>query len=306
MIPVRIGVIPCASPISSGQEGWTVYFSLYLDESGKIHRESYTALCGYFATNDEWARFSMEWDNLRVKWVIPPIHMSRIMTDRRKVQDDKNDEWTAKFKLLGDAWEAWRDKMLLEFAQIIYRANVVCVGSVVDAKAYRTTYADPKTVLPNKDCNVFLLQQALRLALDRIEIIDPRPSLQVVIDDDPETAKQYYESYVNLRSVVQSPHLREEQRAIWERVRRCVHGISFMNDSFHPPLQAADMISYIARRFKLDQDQHLDEEDSLYALLTHDTLQQPKNITGEIVFKVAENSAAAIERFNNEQNCRGI
>ncbi|MGD0798227.1 MAG: DUF3800 domain-containing protein [Acidobacteriaceae bacterium] len=265
-----------------------MYFALYLDESGKTHKGDFTSLCGYVATMDEWARFSLDWDNLRFKWQVPPIHMARIM-----YPDKKDDLWKRKYESTPrDMWDSWRDTMLGEFGQLVLNANSVCVGSVVDAEAYRRIRETPNMRLVNEDSNVYTLQNAIMNALDKIETVDRNPSVSIIIDDDHETAKNYYDSLLNLRTMIDNPLLPLEQRPRFERIKRCVHSLAFCNDAFFPPLQAADMISYEARRFKVEQKIGVDVEPSdRYALLTRGGLAQPQFYTEAVLEKIARDVA---------------
>jgi hypothetical protein len=267
-----------------------VHFALYLDESGKTDKGEFTSLCGYVGTIEEWSRFNTDWDNLRFKWQVPPIHMSRVMYPA-----NKEDEWKRKWESIpNDIWDDWRHKMLDEFAQLIQLGNSLCVGSVVDAVTYRTLKATTDDfVLSNEDSNVFALHNAIMSALDKIEVVDKNPSVSVILDDDQGTALQYYESLRNLRSLIDDPRTPADLMPRFERIKRCVHGIAFCNDAYFPPLQAADMISYVARRFKVEQKIGQDVEPSaMYALLTRGGLSQPQYYPAAILEKLARNVAA--------------
>ena len=289
----------CASRISSGQGRWIVYFVLYLDESGKSHFGDYTALCGYCASVDEWARFNINWDNLRYKWQVPPIHLSRIMFPQ-----SKEDDWKKKHDWLvshGVNWDQWRDTMLDEFAQLVQISNTVCVGSVVDAKAYKRIKTDPECKLVYDDSNVFLLQNAIARAIDSIEVVDRSPSLCVYIDDDRENAKRYYDSYWNLKTMLTHPQLPESQKPRFERIERIVDSIGFCNDKVHPGVQAADMISYIARSYKREPGR--DEIEKLYAQLTRGGTNQPQYYPENILYEVGSRTGKFIEAAKDEENC---
>lgn len=296
-----------ASRISGGQQGWFMYFAIYLDESGKTHpRWDYTSLCGYYGTHDEFARLSDAWDNLRVGWDVPPIHMSKIMLDWAN-EPKRNHEWGKKYDELKDIWEDWRERMLNEFATLIFRTNIASVGSVVDSAAYQKVQLDPDCYLHDKDSNVFALQMAVTMALDRIQRIDPRPSVQLIIDDDEDHAIDYYDRLKNLRSMPLFDKLPESMKPRFERMRDCIHGISFYNDRFHPPLQAADMISYVARGFKVRRKKKLEEHpNELYGLLTHSWLNQPKYYSEENLFEIARRVHQKIEAYRDGENCSGV
>lgn len=296
-----------ASRVSAGQQEWFVYFAIYLDESGKTHKGDYTSLCGYVGTHDEWARISDAWDNLKMRWGgIPPIHMSKIMFDWASNPNKKRDEWGDRYEKFKDVWDEWRDQMLNDFASLIFRSNVACVGSVVDSDAFRRVKLDSTCYLSDQDSNVFALQMAVTMALDRIQRIDPRPSVQLVIDDDEEHAFDYYEKFKHLRSMFEFDKLPESMKPRFERMHKYIHGISFYNDRYHPPLQAADMISYISRGFKVRQKLSLEPPTDLYGFLTQGRMNQPKFYSEEWLFRIARNTHQRVEALKDETNCWGL
>lgn len=281
-----------------------MYFAIYLDESGKVHKGDFTSLCGYLSVQDEWAQFTDKWDRLRIKWNIPPIHMAKIMR-----ADDPNTtkgEWKEKYDEWKDIWRDWRDRMLEEFASLVFHANVACVGSVVDSEAYRRVKLEPDCFFVDQDSNVFALQMAITMALERIQKIDPRPSVQLVIDDDKEHAIDYYRRLNNLRQMLEFKNLPDSMKPRFQGMRDFIHGISFYNDRYHPPLQAADMISYVSRDFKVREKRSLEQSESLYGLLTHSGLNQPKFYPEDRLFRIARSTRQTIEASKNEENCWGL
>jgi len=107
---------------------------LYADESGKTTncRAEYVSLCGYVGHQSEWHRFGMEWQHFLIRWEIPPIHMSQIMSDQ-----PKDAAWAAVRKRWGTLWEHRRDLMLEELAGVIGRSCVAGVGVVIDSSCFR-------------------------------------------------------------------------------------------------------------------------------------------------------------------------
>ncbi len=120
-------------PIPVEPEEWMAVFHIYGDESGKLHQSDYPSFCGYVGHVSAWQGVAALWNNLRLKWQVPPIHMARIMSP-----NNKNDEWTKVKEDWAGSWEAKRDMMLLQFSEIVREAPVVCVGAIVDAKAFST------------------------------------------------------------------------------------------------------------------------------------------------------------------------
>lgn len=304
---VQDPILPLASSIGDG--GWIMYFSLFLDESGKSHRhnQDFTALCGYFGGPDDWGRFVEAWKKLRTHWVVPDIHMSKIM--RADQQEPKN-PWTPVFQKitgLGIDWKEWRDSMLKDFAQLVFQYPLVCVGAVVDAAAYKLIKQTPNCKLVQQDTNVFSLQESVWLALEAIKIVDLDPSITLVIDDDKDTAYDYYQNFKVVRSVwdMDNPHRVPGPR--FEMMKRCVNAIAFAQDKYHPALQAADMIAYEAARFKRPQvvGRDIPPED-LYALLTMGGTHQPKFYDKDALLLLAQGTNEAIEMLREKSNCEGL
>ena len=235
---------------------------------------------------------------------IPPIHMSRII-----YPESKDDNWKKKYEEItrgGVAWEDWYASVLDDFAQLIVNSNIVCVGAGVDVKAYREIQKrDPEDfMITNIDSNVFLLQSALMFALDRIETVDRLGILNISIDDDQEHAFEYYKSFWNLKTIVNNPKLPSEMKPRFARISDRVDQIGFCGDAFHPGIQAADMIAYVSRVFKINENTGNSELMSkLYALLTRGGSQQPKMYSEEILWKLAGNTAKSIRMGKDEKNC---
>jgi hypothetical protein len=300
-VPVR--QLLCAPSICAGQERWLLYFSLFLDESGKTHQKGYAALCGFVAPMNEWAQLGDIWTSIQLKWGVPALHMSRVMAP---VDSVKQDEWTALQKKKGDHWIEWRDAVVNEFADLIGQSNVAAVGAVLDTAAYRAIKnADPENFLiTHADCNVFLFQHALMHALDKIEVVDKAGMLSVLIDDDEEHAFDYYKSYWNLQKMITHPELKEEQKRRFERVPNRVDQVAFCKDTFHPALQAADMLAYISRRFKTEKMSNQDEQifGALYAKLTRGQTHPVQDYLEADLRTIAGNIAKAVRIERDEEN----
>jgi hypothetical protein len=259
-------------------------FNVYVDESGKLSGKSeYTSLCGYVAYAQEWNRVALEWNACRMRWGVPPIHMVRIMSP-----DLRDDEWKAKKQAWGELWESRRDQLIEELSMIIHRAQLACVGAVVDANAYRRIMAEDKCTLHYKDSNVFAFHHVIMSSLEKIENVDRFSPISIIIDDDQENAFGYYQMLSTLRT-----HESDQ----FQKVRDRVHGISFCNDVSYPGIQMADMVAYIARRYKVGEasgdEPSLDSIPfSLYPHITTGGLHQPKVYTEEIIRKVAQGTYA--------------
>lgn len=259
------------------------YYALYLDESGKVDKSDFTSLCGYVAPTHEWMRFQYEWDALIFKYGVPPIHMGQIMSP-----NPKDEAWKKKQEEWGKYWEFRRDEMLAAFASMIKTSGVVCVGAVVDSAAYRRIREEIPDGLFYKDSNLFVLQHAIMLALDRIEKVDERPSVSIVLDHDAENVIAQYEYLENLKQMETHPITPPEFKERFARIRRSVHSLSFANDKFYCGLQAADMVSYAARNYKVSRlsDPSAEMTDN-FANLTAWLLSMPGMFDEEHLYRIA-------------------
>lgn len=264
------------------------FFYIYLDESGKLSGNSdYTSLCGYVSSAQEWQRFGLEWNACRLKWGVPAIHMAQIMSPnpRGVGWNRKQDEW-------GSQWQAKRDTMLAEFGHTIRVSSLVCIGSVVDANAFREILKDPTCVMPHGDSNVFAFQHAITKALKKIEVVDECNPVSIVLDDDRNTAQAYY-------SVLDS--LRNDPSKRFEKIRERIHGICFGNDISYPGLQAADMLAYVSRDLmRLRKADPTVESPELFVRLTNFGTHQPQFYTSELLYKIARETAEKSNRTNDE------
>lgn len=248
-------------------------FHLYADDSGKFDAEKceYTALCGYVAHSSEWQRVQLEWENLRLRWQVPPIHMRRINFP------DEDSDWKAVKSEWGESWQLKRGDMLMEFAQLIGRSSLACVGAVVDAKHYRSLSPSPlKEQYPDSVALAF--HQLVMRGIEKIETIDDRSPISLVIDDDRDTSLRCHQMLNYLKRV-------------FPKVRERVVGICYVNDKAYPGIQAADMIAYESRRLMVNRvTDPLSEETDLYRFLTFLGVHQPKMYTPDFLDELQERS----------------
>jgi Protein of unknown function (DUF3800) len=248
-------------------EPWMATFHINLDDSGKFANKNnkYVTMCGYVAHASEWNRFGQEWMNCRHAWQVPPVHMSPILyPDRDPAWQKIKDDW-------GSTWEGKRDQMLKEFASIVMRCNVVCIGAVVDAEHYRSMPKD-KYVSSHTPIS-FAFQHAVIKALEKIETTDKHSPISIVIDDDREDSMRCYELLATLRNLV-------------PRVKDRIDGICFVNDRSYPAIQAADMIAYESRKqMEARAKNGSNDASDLYLMLTRWGIHQPSLYTPELLDK---------------------
>lgn len=283
-----------------------MYFSLFLDESGKVHQRGFAALCGYVATVEDWGTFGNMWGRLQMKWGLPALHMSKVMAPER---DKGWESIRRRVTAAGDNWEDWRDNALNEFCALIANSNIVSVGSVISTDGYSSVKRESPEdfLIAHADCNVYLFQHALMAALDTIERVDKSGILMVCIDDDQEHAFDYYKSYWNLQRLIENPNVPPELKDRFERVPRRVDQLSFCKDTFHPALQAADILAYVSRRFKTEElGAEKERFNDLYACLTRGGTHPIQDYPESAIRKVADNTARTVREMRNEANCLGL
>lgn len=244
-------------------------FYIYCDQSGKFVRDDYISFCGYVGHASEWERFALEWNNCRMRWGVPAVHMARIM-----FPDRKDDEWLKIKNARGKDWDKWRDLVLGDFAATIRSAQIVAVGAIVDSKHFNAL-ADSEFKREAKDPLFLALHTVIMRGIEVTEVIDRHSPIGLVIDDDHENSIECYRRLNKLK---------EHPDPMFRKVKDRVHAMSFANDVSFPGLQAADMLAYESRRFMVERITNPAAEPSdLYLSLTLLLTHQPKLYTPEIL-----------------------
>jgi hypothetical protein len=237
-------------------------FCLYADESGKLGKSEYTSFCGFVAPDVEWWRFSQEWDHCRFSWgSVPAIHMAHITDPER----DASGAWAKVKQKWGVTWEERKNDMLLAFAKVIRGSNLVCVGNTVDAAHYENM-AETDYKREMRDPLYLSFYNMVRDAIDHLDGLHTAHTLSVVIDDDQQSAENYYNILGSMRK--QFP----------TEVSKRISELGFGNDVAYPGLQAADMIAYESRGLMIKRKQSgnpRERPSQLYALMTREGLHQP-------------------------------
>lgn len=248
-------------------------FHMYGDESGKLSGNAErTSFCGYVAHISQWQVFANFWNDCRMKWGVPPIHMSRI-----RFPDSKEDEWKKVKQDWGTAWEKKREFLLRELSQIVFDSRIVCVGAVVDSKHFRTLCdIDPTFRKMYRDPVHLAFHTFVMRGIDRTEVIDKYSPIGIVIDNDKEFAMKCYEQLETLKELAA-----HDPR--FTRVKERVHAISFVNDNSYPGVQAADMIAYEARSAMVERIKDPAYTSEFYDNLTFGRTNQPQYFTAEVL-----------------------
>ncbi|HYB60318.1 MAG TPA: DUF3800 domain-containing protein [Methylomirabilota bacterium] len=266
-------------PLAVAPEEFVAHFHIYADESGKLAQSDYTSFCGYIAHVSEWQRFSQEWNNCRLGWGVPPLHLSRIMFPQRK-----DDEWKDIWLKWGKEWEGKRDLMLGDFASVVLGSQIVCIGAVVDADHFRSL---PDCEFKKEAKNPILLsfQKVLMEGIEKTEVIDKHSPISVVIDDDEEYAMDCYKWLSDLK-----------KDARLQKVKDRIHGICFVNDADYPGIQVSDMIAFEARRLMVERMKTPGVSPSkLYSALTKHGIHQPQLMTAEFLDRLSRNVNEALK-----------
>jgi hypothetical protein len=256
-------------------------FYLHGDESGKLHNSDYTSFCGYIAHISLWNQFNPHWNNYRLKWQVPPIHLARIMNP-----DLKDDKWKKVKEIWGTSWEAKRDAMLNELSDFIRESGIVCVGAIVDSAHFRKVCAEnPEFKKLYRDPIFLAFHSFVMRGIDKTEGIEKSP-IGIIVDDDEEFAMKVYQQLNSLRKAL-DPQLAgrydERTTASLKRVKDRIHSITFVNDEFCPGVQAADMIAYEARRIMVERITNPDATSALYDDLTFRRTHQPRFYTPAVI-----------------------
>lgn len=248
-------------------------FHAYGDESGKLSgKADRTSFCGYVGHISAWSHFASLWNNCRMKWQVPPVHMSRIM-----FPDRQDDGWKKVKEEWGSGWEKKRTIMLREFGEIVRGSDIVCIGALVDSQHFRIL-ADKDALFKKaqRDPIHMAFHTFVMRAIDATEVIDKYSPIGIVIDDDKEFAMACYKQLESLKSLA-------ERGPNFARVKERVHAISFVNDASYPGVQAADMIAYEARRIMVERMTSPDATSDLYDDLTFLRTHQPKFYTAGVL-----------------------
>lgn len=210
------------------------HFHVYGDESGKLGKSEYTSFCGYVGSASEWQRVSVEWNDCRLRWGVPPIHMRAIVCPDRDPEG-----WLKIQKQYGSQWEETRSRILREFSLIIQRASVACIGAVVDSGHF-DAMRDSKFKQEAKNPHYLAFHELVMAAIEKTEKIGFTESISIVLDDDQEYSVECYK-------------ILESLKATFATIRERIVGICFVNDVAYAPIQAADMVAFESRRLMVER-----------------------------------------------------
>ena len=193
---------------------------VFADESGKFQDENFICLCAYLSSGKKWDEFQGKWEGLRSNLHLPAVHLSTFYRDCKRLGHD----------------EAHSTRLLEQFLDIIKQTISIRFAVALDAMYYRGM--PPAAKRGFGDPGVACLQRLLRLIRDRFRDISTR--LSITIDEDEVYAIGFYKTISRLR------------RADKE-LGRIIGAITFADDTFALPLQAADIVGGLTRRWLRDR-----------------------------------------------------
>jgi hypothetical protein len=241
---------------------------LYCDEAGKFRKSDYTSFGGYIQSSDKWEKFSREWNDIRRHYEVPPIHMGAMS------HPEDNPGWPAVKEKWGERWEANCEEMLKRLATKVQEHMLVSLCAVVDAKhfllmppsKFKTRVEDPKYLA---------FQDVVLRSIGTVNWGDSDVAIGLVLDDDQETAVTCYDLLIKLK------RLKPE-------IKKRISGICFVEDSWYPGVQAADMVTYEARRYMVAKLKDASAEPSkLLVALTGFNDRRPWLYTARILDEMA-------------------
>jgi hypothetical protein len=202
---------------------------VFLDESGHFANSDHVCMAGYMANGSGWDALCEQWRRLlREKYKIPAIHMREIMSPQGKSP--------------ASAWDIERKvEMLREFICAIREHTSVGFGVAIDAKHYRNVVKaiedaahDQKRKTKPFKVQLFCIARIVRLVMAYLEEIgasEDERKTGLVFDDDEVYSKTCYGLLCELKKRV-------------PLIRQTIVSVSFADDVWYYPLQAADILAY--------------------------------------------------------------
>jgi hypothetical protein len=209
-----------------------VYHHVFCDESGKYDQDPLIAFCAVTATGDRLAAFDREWRALLRSYEIPALHM--------KVASRLLEDCGYRFRK-GQTLEE-RTEALYPFSDCINKYLERGIIQAWDVRGFNhLPHAVLMTLGGSRDPYFLAFASGLTHIVDTTAEDD---RISIIFDDDPHTA---WDCYCHFRSV---------GKAKPEVAKKAV-AVSFGNDKHFPALQAADMVSFLAKHEANEQFNHV-------------------------------------------------
>jgi hypothetical protein len=187
----------------------------FFDESSHLtHQSEFICITGYISDDMGWESLANEWRILLKKHKLPFMHTSDFLAGEA---DYRNLKWPVEK----------RYEVLEEFIGVIRKHTLVGIGVGIDSASYRELTRD---VQKPKKAHVFCFERIMRKVKDRLEKWEDNDPVAMVFDDVESYAMQCYSAFCKIKRA--HPALKSTFTAI-----------SFADDKFVLPLQAADVLS---------------------------------------------------------------
>jgi len=209
---------------------------VFADESGQFQDKDFICLCGFLSSGAKWDSFTARWHGLLHKFGLPVVHMKAFYSDCAKLGMN----------------EIQATHALEEFIDII--RDTISVGFAVglDASYYRGMPDPAKEGMG--DPGVACLQRLLHLIRDRFRNLGYKERISLTLDED-ETYAMKFDSVIG--------RLRRKDHELGS----LIGAVSFADDTFILPLQAADILANLTTRWFRDRATAAAQEDAPPPLL---------------------------------------
>jgi hypothetical protein len=191
---------------------------IFADESGKWRDKAFICLCGYLSTDDDWTAFVARWRVLLAKYEFPALHLTTYW------QECKARQWSPEKT----------DVVLSEFIDVVREHTWLAVAVGMDTGHFKAMPSHAQRALGDPD--MLCMERFLRLIRNRLAAEDYNGRISVTFDEDEEYVVKSYRIIRRLRCA--NPDL-----------GRYIGAVSFADDTFLLPLQAADMLANLTSRF---------------------------------------------------------
>jgi hypothetical protein len=209
---------------------------LYCDESGKADSNDYVAMCGFAIDHRQLRQLSDVWiDYLGVER-LPPIHMREIFHVGERLRPNRPDRWLQVKTRWGMRWEAKRDRMLEELAAIVQDSSARAIGTVIDARHFRSGTCPRLNQNYRGDAIHLAFARTVMPCVEGVAQGVPSPEIGIVVDDDKETSIHFHEWVNEIKHDSRNPS------------GTLIKSLCFADDKYFPLLQAADMLAFTARQ----------------------------------------------------------
>jgi hypothetical protein len=232
------------SLLQRGAECRVMMIGAYFDESGKFKDHSTVSLAAVASMPMDFNPFGETWHRELFRAGLKTLTMKEALNVELPLSKKRPAKGIAK-----------RIEALMPFVECIRKHLQLVSCAAMDTIAFKQLPSDDQKLFGGNPHYVAFV----KLLLDIFDAVKDEDTLTVVCDDDEETALQIYKLYRKIKLG-------------WRDARHRLVAISFANDDFFHPLQAADMIASLCR---LEAKKQIHGDENLYQTL-YDALSKPK------------------------------